>query len=250
MVRFLTPQLKEWDKDKSVHAVIMKGSGDKAFCAGGDIVDIYKSKKDPLSKSTLYKDFFREEYILNHLIGTLSKPYIALIDGITMGGGVGLSVHGKVRVATEKTLFAMPETAIGFFCDVGGTYFLPRLPGELGMYLALTGFRLKGYETKKAGVATHYISSSKINNLVEDLSQLKNSSLEEINKSIENYSEKVNIESEIDTNLKNIDRVFGEESVEKIIEKTFTRKFKMVKQYSETLKWNVSNQFEGSTSTN
>lgn len=141
MVRQLTPALLKWEDEDKV-LVMIKGEGGKAFCAGGDIRSIVLSKNDP--SVTLSRDFFREEYQLNNLIATLDIPYIALIDGITMGGGVGLSVHCHYRVATERTLFAMPETAIGFFPDVGGTYFLPKLKGKLGLFLGLTGYRLKG----------------------------------------------------------------------------------------------------------
>lgn len=118
--------------------VIVKGAGAKAFCAGGDVRSLVEQ---PPSYG---EEFFRTEYSLNHLIGTYKIPYVALIDGITMGGGVGISVHGKYRVATEKTMFAMPETSIGLFPDVGGSHFLPRLEGKLGIYLGLTGYRLKG----------------------------------------------------------------------------------------------------------
>uniref|UniRef100_A0A8C6TBR0 3-hydroxyisobutyryl-CoA hydrolase n=1 Tax=Neogobius melanostomus TaxID=47308 RepID=A0A8C6TBR0_9GOBI len=159
MIRQIYPQLKKWEADGDTDLVIIKAVGGKAFCAGGDIRAVTEAGKvgDPLSE-----DFFREEYILNHAIGTCKKPYIALIDGITMGGGVGLSVHGRFRVATEKTLFAMPETGIGLFPDVGGGHFLPRLQGKLGLFLALTGFRLKGRDVHRAGVATHFVDSSKV----------------------------------------------------------------------------------------
>lgn len=146
--------------------------GDKAFCAGGDIRAVTDSAK---AGSTLYHDFFKEEYQLNNLIGTLRVPYVALIDGITMGGGVGLSVHGEFRVATERTVFAMPETAIGLFPDVGGGYFLPRLGGKLGLYLALTGYRLKGGDVFRSGVATHMCSSDLVSSLEQDLIGLKSS---------------------------------------------------------------------------
>jgi len=102
--------------------------------------------------------FFREEYALNLLISTYPKPYIALIDGICMGGGIGVSVHGPYRVATEHAMFAMPETAIGFFPDIGGTFFLPRLPGQLGIYLGLTGLRTTGADAVHSGFATHFTS--------------------------------------------------------------------------------------------
>ncbi|CAL8387647.1 unnamed protein product, partial [Gadus morhua 'NCC'] len=158
MTRLLYPQLKEWETDEQTDIVIIKGAGGRAFCAGGDIIAVTEAGKsgDPLAQ-----DFFREEYVLNNTIGMYKKPYIALIDGITMGGGVGLSVHGRFRVATEKTVFAMPETAIGLFPDVGGGYFLPRLQGKLGMFLALTGFRLKGRDVQRVGVASHFVESQK-----------------------------------------------------------------------------------------
>ena len=120
----------------------------------------------------LSRAFFREEYILDHMLARLDKPYVALIDGITMGGGVGISMPADFRVATERTLFAMPETAIGLFPDVGGSFYLPRLEGQLGMFLALTGARLKGEDVVKAGVATHYIPSDKLDGLLADLAQV------------------------------------------------------------------------------
>ena len=146
MIRKITPALKQCEKDEKV-LIIINGTGGKAFCAGGDVRSIVESRNEP--NNTLSSVFFKEEYQLNYLISTLQTPYIALIDGITMGGGVGLSVHGYYRVSTEKTLFAMPETAIGFVPEVGGTYFLPRLRGKLGLFLGLTGYRLKGRKLYK-----------------------------------------------------------------------------------------------------
>uniref|UniRef100_A0A0P4WCR1 3-hydroxyisobutyryl-CoA hydrolase, mitochondrial n=1 Tax=Scylla olivacea TaxID=85551 RepID=A0A0P4WCR1_SCYOL len=168
MIQLIQPRLKEWEATKSM--VIIKGAGEKAFCAGGDVRAIVETVGKP---DALGECFFRDEYILNCLIGTLHIPYIALIDGITMGGGVGLSVHGQYRVATERTVFAMPETGIGLFPDVGGSYFLPRLGGRLGMYLALTGHRLKGRDVLKAGVATHVCDAARIGDLEESLLNLQ-----------------------------------------------------------------------------
>eukprot|EP01113_Clastostelium_recurvatum_P038973 TRINITY_DN5893_c0_g1_i4.p1 TRINITY_DN5893_c0_g1~~TRINITY_DN5893_c0_g1_i4.p1 ORF type:complete len:335 (-),score=104.04 TRINITY_DN5893_c0_g1_i4:30-1034(-) len=165
MIRILTPKYKEWHKLPEQQVVIMKGAGEKAFCAGGDIVAIYhsgKEKKDGKGDGEAARNFFYEEYVLNHLIATLPSAQVSILNGITMGGGVGLSVHGRFRVATESTVFAMPETGIGFFCDVGGSHFLPRLPSSLGMYLALTGARLKGSEVFSSNIATHYVPSSQI----------------------------------------------------------------------------------------
>ncbi|NNF78881.1 MAG: enoyl-CoA hydratase/isomerase family protein, partial [Rhizobiales bacterium] len=128
MVREMRPQLERWAEDDRVHQIIIKAAGDKAFCAGGDIRALYDWG---LARNRNFLDFYREEYLLNTFIKRYPKPYIALIDGIDMGGGVGVSIHGSHRVATERLTFAMPETGIGLFPDVGGTYFLPRLPGEL-----------------------------------------------------------------------------------------------------------------------
>lgn len=166
MVRAIHPKLAEWAKDSGVQCIIVEGAGDKAFCAGGDIRALYDWGKagDP---SAL--DFWREEYRLNQFIKRYPKPYVALMDGINMGGGVGLSVHGSHRVATERLTFAMPETGIGLFPDVGGTYFLPRAPGETGMYLALTGARLKAADAIHAGVADVYVPSGRLETLKDRL---------------------------------------------------------------------------------
>lgn len=160
MVRCIYAQLKEWERKCSF--VIVKGSGDKAFCAGGDVVTATSDKEKG-------KSFFRNEYKMNYLIAMYKRPYISICDGITMGGGVGISVHGPYRIATEKTLFAMPETQIGLFPDVGGSYFLPRLNEKLGLFLGLSGYRLQGSDTVKAGIATHYIYSENVPKLIEKL---------------------------------------------------------------------------------
>ncbi|AWP12620.1 putative lanosterol synthase-like isoform 7, partial [Scophthalmus maximus] len=187
MIRQIYPQLRKWENDNDTDIVIIKGDGGKAFCAGGDIRAVTEAGK---VGDSLAQDFFREEYILNDAIGSCRKPYIALIDGITMGGGVGLSVHGRFRVATEKTLFAMPETAIGLFPDVGGGYFLPRLRGRLGLFLALTGFRLKGRDVHRAGVATHFVESKKIPDMEKELVDLTSPSPEDISRVLDTYQTK------------------------------------------------------------
>ncbi|XP_054686638.1 3-hydroxyisobutyryl-CoA hydrolase, mitochondrial isoform X4 [Grus americana] len=184
MIQQIYPQIKTWEQDPETFLIIIKGTGGKAFCAGGDIRAITDAGK---VGDRLAQDFFRGEYMLNNAIGMCKKPYVALIDGITMGGGVGLSVHGHFRVATEKTLFAMPETAIGLFPDVGGGYFLPRLSGKIGYYLALTGFRLKGRDVLKAGIATHFVDSEKLPALEKDLIALKSPSTENIADLLNSY---------------------------------------------------------------
>jgi len=146
-----------WQDDPSIGAVLVEGAGDRAFCAGGDIIMLHDSAKagDPRAE-----EFWRTEYALNELIYRYKKPYIAMIDGIVMGGGVGLSVHGRLRVAGDNTLFAMPETGIGYYPDVGGTYFLPRLGRDIGNWLGLTGARLKTAQTCAFGIANVYIPSN------------------------------------------------------------------------------------------
>ncbi|TQV80495.1 enoyl-CoA hydratase/isomerase family protein [Denitrobaculum tricleocarpae] len=162
MIRLMDPQLAAWEDDASIAAVVIRGAGERAFCAGGDVIDVYKAglaAKETGSTTGLQADFFFEEYRLNRRIFQYPKPYIALIDGFTMGGGVGVSILGAFRVATERTRAAMPETAIGLFPDVGGSYFLPRLKGEIGCYLALTGARIKPADCLYSGLANAYIES-------------------------------------------------------------------------------------------
>lgn len=155
MLRACAAALEAWRNDPHVHAVVIEGAGDRAFCAGGDIRALREAQITGNRQDA--DTFFREEYALNLAIATYPKPYIALIDGICMGGGIGLSVHAPYRVATEHAAFAMPETAIGFFPDIGATFILPRLPGELGIYLGLTGTRLTGADAVHAGFATHFV---------------------------------------------------------------------------------------------
>jgi enoyl-CoA hydratase/carnithine racemase len=164
--------------DRSVSVAVLRGSGAKAFCAGGDVVTIVNAGKLAKANAKEYRfptAFFRTEYIVDYAIATLNKPHVALIDGITMGGGVGVSVHGRFRVATERSTFAMPETAIGLFPDVGGSWFLPRLPVPgLGFYLALTGAKLTGGAAlRAAGIATHATSSEALPQLVSALGDVR-----------------------------------------------------------------------------
>ncbi|WP_025899776.1 enoyl-CoA hydratase/isomerase family protein [Sneathiella glossodoripedis] len=158
----LDSKLVEWGADSSIGAVLIKGSGEKAFCAGGDVVKLYQEGR---AGGDYPRRFYHDEYICNARVKHFPKPYIAFIDGIVMGGGVGVSVHGSHRIATERTLFAMPETGIGLFPDVGGTYFLPRCPGEIGMYLGLTGDRLKAADTIYAGISNSYVKSARLDEL-------------------------------------------------------------------------------------
>jgi enoyl-CoA hydratase/carnithine racemase len=155
MIRALAAALAAWRHEPTVHAVLIDSASDRAFCAGGDIRAIRGHAL--AGRAAEVEAFFAEEYALNAAIAAYPKPYVALVDGICMGGGIGVSVHGDIRVTTEAGLFAMPETAIGMFPDIGATFFLPRLPGELGMFLALTGARMAGADAVHAGLATHFV---------------------------------------------------------------------------------------------
>jgi len=158
MVKDFYIKLKQWEAHPSIRGVMVKGAGDRAFCAGGDIRWLHDTaKEDPAHASK----FFRDEYINNAAIYHFPKPYVALIDGIVMGGGVGVSVHSDFRVVGDNTLFAMPETGIGLFPDVGGGHFMPRLHDGIGLYYALTGARAKAADCMAAGIATHYTPTDK-----------------------------------------------------------------------------------------
>ncbi len=152
MVGELHAKLIEWANDPAIEMIVVKAAGEKAFSAGGDIRQLYDWGQQ---KNPAIRDFYREEYRLNTFIKTYPKPYVALIEGIVMGGGVGVSFHGSHRVGGSKLMFAMPETGIGLFPDVGGTYFLPRLPHRIGTWLALTGARLSQADALWCGLTTH-----------------------------------------------------------------------------------------------
>ncbi|MGA2128715.1 MAG: enoyl-CoA hydratase/isomerase family protein [Xanthobacteraceae bacterium] len=167
MVRELAVRLAEWARDPAVTRVIVSGAGGRAFSAGGDIRALYELGRAGRQDEAL--TFWREEYLLNAFIKRFPKPYVALINGIDMGGGVGVSIHGSHRVAGEKFLFAMPEVGIGFFPDVGATWFLPRMPGETGTWCALTGERLKAGDAVASGLATHHVTAARFAELTEAL---------------------------------------------------------------------------------
>ena len=160
MVAAMTEALLAWKDDAGVSAVIIDHSEGRGFCAGGDIAFLRNSALNDGGASG--RKFFFEEYQLNHLLFTYPKPVVAFIDGITMGGGVGISQPAQYRVATENTRYAMPETGIGLFPDVGGGWYLSRLHGRLGQYLALTGARIDGAEALWMGLATHYVPAAKL----------------------------------------------------------------------------------------
>src|SRR3990167_2591411 len=166
MIHAMHDQLKIWAAADDIKAVVIRPADGRAFCAGGDIRSTYARR---LEKDAALPRFFYDEYQLNRTIHHYPKPYIAFLDGITMGGGVGISIHGSHRVATDRLLFAMPETGIGFFPDVGGTYFLPRLKGQMGFYLGLTGARINADDCIGLGITQHKVSEHDLSNILAAL---------------------------------------------------------------------------------
>jgi enoyl-CoA hydratase len=167
MVRALARQLDAWANDGAVSRVVVTAAGERAFSAGGDIRALYELGRAGRQDEAL--TFFREEYALNAAIKRYRKPYVALIDGIVMGGGFGVSIHGSHRVAGDRFQFAMPEVGIGFFPDVGATWVLPRMPGETGAWCALSGERMKTADGVATGIATHHVRSQRFPDLLDAL---------------------------------------------------------------------------------
>lgn len=159
-------QLDAWADDNVIKTVAIRGAGDRAFCAGGDVRALYESGR---AKTAYALEFWHDEYILNAAIKHFPKPYVAFLKGIVMGGGVGVSIHGSHRIADETVTFAMPETGIGLFPDVGGSYFLPRLKGDIGLYMGLSGARLKTADCQYAGLATHFVPTANTDAVIEKL---------------------------------------------------------------------------------
>lgn len=228
MIRKILSRLQEWEKSDMANVIVIKGTGPKAFCAGGDVAALAIANKEGEEGSRTSTNYFSLEYKMNHLIATYSKPYVAFMDGITMGGGVGLSIHAPFRIATERTVFAMPETTIGFFPDVGASFFLPRMPGAVGTYLALTSEKLKGVNVFYAGIATHYIHSTSLPALERRLAELqfkdydsKDERMRLVNQTIEEFctglphDEPILLKGGL---RQSIDRCFSQNSVTEIID--------------------------------
>jgi 3-hydroxyisobutyryl-CoA hydrolase len=227
MVRKIVPRLQEWTKSDMANVIVLKGAGEKALCAGGDVAELAKWNMEGEKGQQRSTDYFGLEYKLDHLIATYQKPLVAFMDGITMGGGVGLSIHTPFRIATEKTVFAMPETTIGFFPDVGASFFLPRMDGAVGTYLALTSERLTGVNAFYAGIATHYIHSTSLPALESRLAELRfkdsdgfKTRLDLIDSTIEEFSTGLPHDQPMliaGALREAIDRCFGQNSVPEII---------------------------------
>jgi enoyl-CoA hydratase len=209
MVRALAARLDEWAWDPAVTRVVVTANGERAFSAGGDIRALYDLIKAGRQQEAL--GFFREEYTLNTAIKRYPKPYVSLIDGIVMGGGVGISIHGSHRVAGERYVFAMPEVGIGFFPDVGATYALPRLAGEVGTYLALTGDRLKAADAVLSGAATHHVKSHRFPALLDALC-----GADPVNAVLADFMERTG-PGEVMPRRRTIDRAFSWDCVDAIL---------------------------------
>ncbi|MFF8958343.1 enoyl-CoA hydratase/isomerase family protein [Streptomyces sp. NPDC014894] len=166
MVRAIDAALIAWERDEGVATVVVSGAGERGLCAGGDIRAIHA---DAVAGGRASLDFWRDEYRLNARIAAFRKPYVAFMDGIVMGGGVGVSAHGSVRIVTERSSVAMPETGIGFVPDVGGTHLLARAPGELGTHLALTGLPVGAADALLCGLADHFVPAAELPRLAAAL---------------------------------------------------------------------------------
>lgn len=194
MILSVFTQLKKWVTQSHIKAIVIRKASGRAFCAGGDVRLTYERyhAKDPA-----LMNFFRDEYALNAYIFHYPKPYIALLDGITMGGGVGISIHGSHRIGTENLIFAMPETGIGFFPDVGGTYFLPRLKSYMGYYLGLIGARIPVQDALFAGLIQYYMPEKVLDNFISALAQFdfKGEAHQAVNTVIQDFKQVYDAES-------------------------------------------------------
>jgi enoyl-CoA hydratase/carnithine racemase len=170
MILEMHAQLREWARDPSIYAVVVRGAGDKAFCAGGDVRAVHASFTP---SSTAHRDFFASEYRLDYFTHRYPKPYVVLMDGIVMGGGMGIAQGASLRAVTDRTRMAMPEVGIGFFPDVGASYFLSRLPGALGVYLGLSGTPIRAADALHAGLADVYLSHEALDRLDAVLATLR-----------------------------------------------------------------------------
>ncbi|CDO73582.1 hypothetical protein BN946_scf185014.g52 [Trametes cinnabarina] len=186
MLNLLRPQIEEWAQGDLAKVIVGRGVG-RAFCAGGDVENVVRNASDPETRPKAI-DFFHREFEMDYILAALPKPYVCVMDGITMGGGVGLSVNAKFRIATEKTVFAMPETKIGYSPDVGASFFLSKVDGEIGTYLGLTGVTLNGRAVFEHGFATHYVESRRIPALLERLAALEDPTYQKIDELIEESS--------------------------------------------------------------
>ncbi|XP_044492522.1 3-hydroxyisobutyryl-CoA hydrolase 1-like [Mangifera indica] len=215
MISRLLELFLRYDDDSNVKLIIVKGKG-RAFCAGGDVAAVVRDIN--LSGWRSGANFFYKEFFLNFLMATFTKPQVSILNGIVMGGGAGASIHGRFRVATENSVFAMPETALGLFPDVGASYFLSRLPGYFGEYVGLTGGRLDGAEMLASGLATHFVPSSRLFSLEEALCKIDSTDPAVISEIIDKYSEQPYLKDHSAYHRMDvIDKCFSRRTVEEIL---------------------------------
>ena len=209
MCEAMSRALLQWRSDPSIEAVIIDHAEGRGFCAGGDVVMLWRSGSEDGAEA---KRFFFAEYRLNHLLFTYPKPTVAIMDGITMGGGVGISQPCEFRIATENTRLAMPETGIGLFPDVGGGWYLPRLPGRVGEFMALTGARLDGPECQYLGLATHYVEQAALPDMIERIANAP----QRVQGAIGAFTTPPP-EAKIEQNLPLISKLFASDSLEEVL---------------------------------
>ncbi|MFG2651894.1 enoyl-CoA hydratase/isomerase family protein [Streptomyces sp. NPDC048436] len=226
MVRLIDDALRRWERDDAVATVVLTGAGERGLCAGGDIRSIHDDIRAGGGAASV--DFWRAEYRLNARIARFPKPYVAVMDGIVMGGGVGLSAHGGVRIVTERSRVAMPETGIGFVPDVGGTYLLTRAPGELGTHLALTGAAVGAADALLCGLADHYVPSERLADFTAALAEA------EVSEVVEEYAAAAP-EGELASHREWIDACYAADSVEEIVDRLYNSGDRAAKETAETI---------------
>ncbi|KAG2077875.1 ClpP/crotonase [Suillus decipiens] len=220
MLKLMRPQLEQWSKSDLCKIIVGTGIG-RAFCAGGDVATVLQHSLHDATRPKAI-EFFKDEFEMDYILSALPKPYVTILDGITMGGGVGLAISAPFRVATEKSVFAMPETKIGYCPDVGASFFLSRIDGEIGTYLALTSETLAGREVFELGFATHFVSSRTVPNLLTRLSDLEDPTFAMIDRTIEDHHAKRLPDEPIGKltgrTRQALDMAFRHDTVEEIVE--------------------------------
>ncbi|MFF0160624.1 enoyl-CoA hydratase/isomerase family protein [Streptomyces sp. NPDC005263] len=226
MVRRIGDALAAWADDPAVEAVVLTGAGERGLCAGGDIRAVHDDARD--GDGAASAAFWRDEYHLNARIARYPKPYVAVMDGIVMGGGVGVSAHGSVRVVTERSRIAMPETGIGFVPDVGGTHLLALAPGELGTHLALTGAPIGAGDALWCGLADHYVPSASLGQFVGDLTELS------VREALDRHV-RPSPEAELAGHREWIDSCYAADTVEEIVHRLLDQGDPAAKETAQTL---------------
>ncbi|GGV56160.1 putative enoyl-CoA hydratase [Streptomyces longisporoflavus] len=226
MVRLMDEALSAWERDEHITTVVLSGNGDRGLCAGGDIRSIHDDIRAGGGAASVA--FWRDEYRLNARIARFPKPYVAVMDGIVMGGGVGVSAHGSVRIVTERSRIAMPETGIGFVPDVGGTYLLTRTPGELGTHLALTGSAVGAGDALLCGLADHYVPSERLPEFTAALAE------RDVSEVVAEFATAAP-EGELAAHRQWIDACYCADSVEEIVERLYDSGDRAAKEAAETI---------------